>query len=88
MCKDSAKKEIVIYPQIIANFLPQDSVGCHPLLTPFRNLSSGNVTDSSYYWEFGDGNSSVVKNPLHNYQNLFSQNDTTFDITLIATSPY
>lgn len=88
MCKDSVKKELVIYPQIQANFLPIDSVGCHPVLTPFRNLSSGNVTDSSYYWDFGDGNSSVVKNPVHNYQNLFGKNDTTFNVMLVASSPF
>lgn len=88
ICKDSTKKEIVIYPQIKANFLPIDTVGCHPVLTPFRNLSSGNVTDSSYYWDFGDGNSSVTIHPVHNYQNLFGKNDTTFNVMLVASSPY
>lgn len=88
ICKDSLKKEIVIYPQIKASFLPLDTAGCSPVLTNFRNLSGGNVTSDSYTWAFGDGNSSIAENPVHNYDNFFKIIDTTYKVQLIATSPY
>lgn len=88
ICKDSLKKEVTIYPQIKANFLPLDTVGCHPVLTTFRNLSSGNVTDTSYTWNFGDGNSTNEKNPKHSYENFFGAKDTVYKVNLVAVSPY
>lgn len=87
-CKDSTKKTITIYPEIRASFLPNDTTGCAPLLVKFRNLSSGNVTDSSYYWNFGDQNTSIIKVPSHLYNNYFTATDTTYNVRMVATSPY
>lgn len=47
---------------------------------PFTNLSSSNAI--SYWWDFGDGESSTEENPQHTYL------DTgLFVVSLIATSP-
>ena len=87
-CKDSAKKTITVYPEIKASILPIDTIGCSPLLVNFRNLSGGNVTDTSYYWNFGDENTSIIKSPPHLYNNSFITTDTIFKVLMVATSPY
>lgn len=45
----------------IADFKLSVKQGCVPLTVNFTNLSSGNGL--SYYWEFGNGNNSVLQNP-------------------------
>lgn len=35
----------------------------------FRPVVQGNHTVQSYYWDFGDGSSSVAKEPVHTYKN-------------------
>ena len=45
----------------------------------FQNLSSstGGVNITGYQWNFGDGNNSLLTNPLHNYAG-----DGDYDVTL------
>jgi PKD repeat protein len=38
----------------------------------FSSTSSGAGSASSYYWNFGDGNSSTLQNPVHSYLNAGS----------------
>jgi PKD repeat protein len=53
-------------------------------LVNFSNTSSGTTTNTSYYWDFGDGTTSTAQNPSHtytvngNYSIYFSVNDPTF----------
>ena len=43
---------------------------CPPLLAHFRDTSiSGNVSITKWLWDFGDGSSSVLKHPSHQYVN-------------------
>lgn len=52
---------------------------CAPASATFQNLSNGGT---SYFWDFGDGNTSTEHSPTHNY------NDTgTFVVTLIVYDP-
>ena len=88
VCKDSSRISVVIYPELSAQFFPIDTVGCNPLPVNFRNISNGNITDSSFKWEFGDGGSSILKAPAHTYTNMFLVKDTSFKIQMVATSPY
>jgi gliding motility-associated-like protein len=44
-----------------ANFTATQFAGCPPLNTTFTDASTGNVT--SWFWDFGNGNTSVKKNP-------------------------
>ena len=48
-----------------AGFTSIESMGCKPLTVSFRDLSS---TASSWLWDFGDGDTSHQKNPIHTYQ--------------------
>jgi gliding motility-associated-like protein len=53
--------------------LPNDPAIC-------TNTSTGAI---AYEWNFGDGTTTVVENPLHNYSALGN-----YEITLVATNMY
>ncbi len=42
-----------------------DSTGT---IVHFSNASTGTTGSTTYYWEFGDGNSSTLENPVYTYQ--------------------
>ena len=66
------------YPIASINF---DTV-CNNLITNYTDLStvtSGNIT--TWEWDFGDGNNSLIPSPTHTFQN-----DGTYSTTLIVTS--
>jgi gliding motility-associated-like protein len=49
------------YAQPVANFTVTNDHGCSPLIVSFKNTSTGRI--ASYFWDFGNGNTSVQKNP-------------------------
>lgn len=94
-CLSNFKVPITVNPYLKAGFTASDSVVCHPLDTVhykqpivFTNTSKGNVTDTSYIWNFADGNSTDTKNPRHIFTNLFGIKDTIYKVRMVATSPY
>ncbi len=63
-----------------ANFFTDDSVFCSiPSTVNFTNTS---FYSNSYYWDFGDGNTSTSFNPSHTYTNF-----GTYTVSLIAVGP-
>ncbi|MFZ9942277.1 MAG: PKD domain-containing protein [Bacteroidia bacterium] len=48
----------------VASFVVQGTGGCAPYTTSFINNST-NAT--AYHWDFGDGNTSTLSNPTHQY---------------------
>ncbi|WP_207492411.1 PKD domain-containing protein [Aridibaculum aurantiacum] len=49
-------------------FTASDTIGCFPLRVQFTdNSTAGAGTISSWQWDFGDGNISNQRNPLHTY---------------------
>ncbi len=65
---------------VIANFSFEDYISCTlPLSIEFLNQSTG---ASNYSWSFGDGNTSALTAPIHNY---VSSNNYT--VQLIASNP-
>jgi len=76
-CTSTATDTVEVGMQPIANFVADDTIGCHKFLVNFTDLSSS-IADS-WHWEFGDGGTSELQNPPHNFT------DTGyFDVTLIA----
>ena len=67
-CSDSVKHTISISPPPpVANF---DSIppGCQPLHVTFNNTSLyADIPGTTFRWEFGDGNISILKNPEYTY---------------------
>lgn len=83
-CSKTDSLDIVVTPGALASFL-DNSVppGCSPFDATFVNTSIG---ATSYLWDFGDGATSTLENPTHNYVNNtgFLQ---TYPVSLIAYSP-
>ena len=64
----------------IADFSYTDSIFCMlPANVSFLNNS---YYSNSYYWDFGDGNTSTLSNPTHSYATY-----GTFTVSLIASGP-
>lgn len=62
-CSSTVVQTVTVYPQPVASF-SATSV-CINNSTQFTDLSSGGAT--SWNWNFGDGNNSVLQNPSHTY---------------------
>ncbi len=54
-CVDSFKREVTIYPRVIANFASTSVTGCNPLTVSFTPVA--NKPPVTYNWDFGNGNS-------------------------------
>jgi PKD repeat protein len=46
-------------------FIADNTEGCGSLTVNFTDASAGNIT--SWLWNFGDGNTSTLQNPIHTY---------------------
>jgi gliding motility-associated-like protein len=49
--------------QLSADFSITNPQGCTPLQSTFNDLSTGTTASTVYTWEFGNGNTSSLKNP-------------------------
>ncbi|MFK8004951.1 MAG: PKD domain-containing protein [Saprospiraceae bacterium] len=69
-CESSITQEIEIIG--VQSLFEVDSIGCTGSAFIFQNLSSGK--DLEYLWDFGDGDTSNLENPTHQYlnQGIFS----------------
>ncbi|MDD5571658.1 MAG: PKD domain-containing protein, partial [Bacteroidales bacterium] len=83
-CVDTATK---VYVPPNADF-SADSLSCSsPFQVTFTNNSTGtNIT--SYLWIFGDGDSSVVQNPVHVFSIAPSVKFRNFNVKLIVTNNF
>lgn len=92
-CSDTIKTENgVIIPGSITYFSITDSITCDNAITQFRDLSTN---ASSWYWTFGDGNTSTAKNPTHLYEapgtytvSLVTEDSTGCSNSYISSTPF
>ncbi len=65
----------------VANFSADKTSGCSPLVVQFSDLSTGTNSSSTYLWTFGNGNTSIEKNPAAQYVT-----PGTYTVTLKVTN--
>jgi PKD repeat protein len=75
-CWEQAAVAITVYNHVTADFWNDSPSNTDS--TTFVNLSTGATT---FFWDFGDGNTSVETNPTHIYNTLGS-----YSVTLIASN--
>lgn len=80
---DVVSETITVFPQPIASFGTDYDAFCSPWPTQFNNTSVGNP--DVFFWDFGDGNSSTLEQPV---QNTYFTGDepTEYTITLTASN--
>ncbi len=81
-CMDSITQTATVYLQPVAGFTTNNNAQClsnnHFAFTNTSTVSSGSI---SYSWTFGDGGTSTVQNPTHNYAAA-----GTYQVSLVATT--
>lgn len=84
---DSNQNQIIDHYELpagttpIANFAANLTTGPAPLRVSFTDLSTNSPT--SWHWDFGDGNTSNLKNPTHTYHNIGN-----YAVQLTVTNQY
>ncbi len=76
-CINSVTKTVTISPSVVANFTSTQNAPCLPITVTYTNLST---TAVSWLWDFGDGTTSALENPVHTF---FS--DPTANVKLTIT---
>ena len=79
-CEQSMDMQVLVNPKPSPSVVPSESSGCQPLEISFDN-QSGNLDQSSFSWDFGDGGSSTEENPVYIYDSA-----GTFDVNLTITN--
>ncbi|HCS21022.1 MAG TPA: hypothetical protein DIW47_10770 [Bacteroidetes bacterium] len=83
-CRDTMFSTVRVHPDPNINFTPDLTSGCGPLPVQF---SSSVLNVGTYYWDFGDGDTSHQANPLHSFQNR-PDLDTSYTVRFWGQSSY
>lgn len=88
-CPVILESVIKVYPAVDVN--PTLSFGnpngCSPLTVNF-NAGAGGIAGSYYRWEFGDGASSNINNPVHTYYNYSHINPAPYTASVTITDKH
>ena len=79
LCEAYALDSVLVYPEAIASFTPDGTVGCNPFKVEFTENSNGYGLD--YFWDFADGTTSVDANPSRIFENYLTT-DKTYPVKL------
>ncbi|HEX5003567.1 MAG TPA: PKD domain-containing protein, partial [Bacteroidia bacterium] len=64
-CTDTlVKTDYIVVPGTLTTFAPSDTVACENSSIQFTDQS---LNASQWFWDFGDGTTSALQNPSHNY---------------------
>lgn len=85
-CVDSTNLDLSVFPKVTADFTMDRNSGCSPVEDiQFTNASTSPATQ--FFWTFGDGTTTNLKNPMHDFVNITSV-DRDYDVYLLASSEY
>jgi gliding motility-associated-like protein len=76
---DSGLVQVKVNPLPTINFTSDQTAGCAPLTTIFKDSSPDSIM--SYLWKFGDGGTSSLSIPTHEYKQ-----PGQYSVTLVAKS--
>ena len=79
-CNNAVFKFDFKRPIVVADFFAP-TVNCTTSVDFLNNSSTNQLSNVSYFWEFGDGSVSTQLNPSHQYQNAGN-----YDVSLIISS--
>jgi PKD repeat protein len=82
-CTDTLTRIITVFPAVQALFTQDNAIGCHALDVNFTNQSS--ATAILFNWDFGDGGSSTLEHPSHQFENMTAANED-YTVRLISTT--
>jgi PKD repeat protein len=86
-CPKGVERLVRVFPEVNAGFEADTTIGCQPLEIAFTDTSTGHVDSATYEWDFNDLNYSNQQNPVHSFENTFSD-DTTYNVKMLITSKY
>ncbi|HEY8402028.1 MAG TPA: PKD domain-containing protein [Cytophagaceae bacterium] len=81
-CSASLNKTVTVYPEVTADILASDTVGCTPINVKFNKNS---LAATEFNWSFGDGESANGSAVEHLFSNPVLT-DTVYKVTLVAKS--
>jgi gliding motility-associated-like protein len=79
-CSDTIAKPVEVHPTPIANF---DILYNYRGITGQALMENKTEGASTYFWDFGDGNTSTAVNPVNKYES-----GGIYNIVMVATSPF
>lgn len=83
-CSDFAEVLVEADPAPVIAFSGDETVSCEePFTVNFTNESTGDYMPFTYEWDFGDGGTSTLENPSHEYL-VYGD----YDVTLTATNTF
>ncbi|HEY4797571.1 MAG TPA: PKD domain-containing protein, partial [Bacteroidia bacterium] len=80
-CKDSVKVPVTVNPPPVAGL--KGTNACFNNQNSFTDLSVGNNTVTSWFWNFGNGNTDTIKNPSHTFST-----PGVHTVTLVVTNNF
>jgi len=81
-CVKEQTVTVEVSPNPIVLFSANPTSGCEPVTVAFEDIS-GDSDIVQWYWQFGDGENSTIKNPTHTYNF-----DGSYDVELTVTNLY
>ncbi|MFT5723716.1 MAG: PKD repeat protein [Bacteroidia bacterium] len=90
-CPAESFDTVTVYPKPSIDFSISEPTGCGPLSVNFQNNSlpnnKGSINLMSFVWDLGDGQTSIIQNPVNSYLASLSR-DTFYTVRVIGISEH
>ena len=78
-CRDTLTQHIHVF-QPEPHFEGNHKLGCMPVTFEFEDLTNSDTTVVDWLWDFGDGSTSTLQHPLHDYE-TFGKYSVSLQVT-------